>query len=477
MEDILIIGGGIIGSLIAYQCSKFHCNVTLLDKENDIANETTMANSAIIHAGYDPEEYTMKARMNVRGARLYASLCRELKVDYKQVGSLVLARNEEELNTLRKLAQRAKKRGINTEILNRSELLMQEKNLSDEVIYGLRCPQTAIVTPWKVAIAAIETAMANQVKCELNQEVIAIEKMEDGFLVKTQEKEYRAQMVINCAGLHADDVHEMACGTRDFEILPRRGEYFVLSKDCAHFVNHVLYPCPTEAGKGVLVVPTVHGNILLGPNAENINEKENVDTTKNGLEYIRESVGHLVKNVPWGEVIHSFSGLRPASDRNDFIIEESRVKDFIDVAGIESPGLASAPAIAEYVFENFIEPKFHFSKRLYFSHRQKNIEIAKCSDADKKMYIEHNPRYGEIVCRCEQISVQEIVNCIKRNCGARSVVAVKKRVRPGMGKCQGGFCEPMVVKILAETLGISPLEVDYNKKNSPVLLAKKGEDE
>lgn len=475
MEDILIIGGGIIGSLIAYQCSKYHCNVTLLEKENDIANVTSMANSAIIHAGYDPLDYTLKAKMNIRGAKLYASLCRELKVDYKQIGSLVLGSSEEDLQTLKRLDKQAKKRGINTRILKRSDLLMLEKNIADEVNYGLECRQTAIVTPWKVAIAAIETAMANQVKCELNQEVIDIKKIEDVFIVKTQDREYQAKMVINCAGLHADDIHAMACGQKDYHILPRKGEYFVLSKDCAHFVNHVIYPCPSSKGKGVLVVPTVHGNILLGPNAMELDEKEDRSTSQTGLDFVKERVNKLVKNVPMQEIIHEFSGLRPASDRHDFIIEESRVANFIDVAGIESPGLASAPAIAEYVLEKFILSRFDFSKRMYFSHRQKNIEIAKCSDEEKQRYIEHNPRYGEIVCRCEQISAQEIINCIKRNCGARSVVGVKKRVRPGMGKCQGGFCEPYVVQLLAETLGISPLEVDYNQKGSHILLEKKGD--
>lgn len=314
--------------------------------------------------------------------------------------------------------------------------------------------------------------MANQCKCELNEEVIAIEKKEHYFIVKTKDKEYHAKMVINCAGLHADDINEMVTGTRDFEIIPRKGEYFVLNKNCNRFVKHVIYPTPSTKGKGVLVVPTVHGNVLLGPNACDQEDKQDHSTTQEGLDFIRHNINKIVKNVPYGEIIHSFSGLRPTCNRHDFIIEESRVKGFINVAGIESPGLASAPAIAERVLDKFIIPTLHPGKRMFFAHRSVNVRLDQCSDSEKQAHIQRDARFGRIVCRCEQVSEAEIVNCIHRKCGARSVMAVKKRVRPGMGKCQGGFCEPLVVKILARELNISPLEVDYNKKGSPILVSQ-----
>lgn len=470
MEDIIIIGGGIIGSLIAYHCSKYHCNVLLLEKDNDIANKTTMANSAIIHAGYDPDDYSLKAEMNVRGARKYPSLCRELKVDFKQIGSLVVATNDDEIKTIERLHKQAEKRGIKTRIINKDEIMLLEDNISDNVKKALYCKQTGIVTPWKVAIAAMETAMANQCKCELNEEVIDISKENDIFTVKTKNHEYQSKMVINCAGLYADKINEMVTHQKDFTITPRKGEYYVLSKKASGFVNHVIYPAPSKLGKGVLVVPTVHGNILLGPNANEQEDKDDVSTTTQGLDYVKEKLQMIVDNVPYQEVIHSFSGLRPTCDRHDFIIEESCVSNFINVAGIDSPGLASAPAIAEKVVEDYVLKRFSFSKRMFFAHRVKNVVISECSDSEKNRYIQHNPRYGKMVCRCEQVSEGEIVDCIRRKCGARSVVAVKKRVRAGMGRCQGGFCEPLIVQILARELSISPCEVNYNGKDSPILM-------
>ena len=468
MEDIVIIGGGIIGTLIAYACSKYNCNVTLIEKENDVANSTSMANSAIIHAGYDPFDHTLKAAMNLRGAQLYPTLCKELKVDYKQIGSLVVAIDDEQCETLKELKQRADHRGIDVSLIDGDEARAMESHLSEHVKQALYCASTAIVTPWKIAIAAMETAMSNGTRLMLNEEVIAIHQCEGGYEVETPSTKIKTRFVINCAGLYADKISAMLHGQARFKIVAKKGEYFVLSKRCCDFVKHVIYPVPTSKGKGVLAVPTVHGNILLGPNAAVHEDCEDTSTTPQGLAEVLAKAKLMLNDIPTSEVIHSFSGNRPTCEANDFIIEESS-PCFIDVAGIDSPGLASAPAIAEKVLNDFVLKTFDLQQRSILKHRQKNVVLSECSEEEKQRYIAHNPRYAEIICRCEQVSAQEIVDCIKRSCGARSVVGVKKRVRPGMGDCQGSFCEPLVVKLLAETLKIPMEEVDYNQKGSPIL--------
>lgn len=468
MEDIIIIGGGVIGTLIAYACSRYNCNVTLIEKENDVANCTSMANSAIIHAGYDPQDNTLKAELNLRGVQLYPSLCKELKVDYKPIGSLVVALDEEQCEALKLLEERAKRRDISVSIIDGDEARRIEPNLSEKVKQALLCDSTAIVTPWKIAIAAMETAMGNGSRLVLNEEVTAIRKIEDGYEVETTTQKIQSHMVINCAGLYADKISAMINGEASFKIIPKKGEYFVLSKRCHSFVNHVIYPVPSSKGKGVLAVPTIHGNILLGPNANEHEDQDDVSTTALGLNEVMNKVKVMLKDVPVSDIIHSFSGNRPTTKNDDFIIEESR-PNFIDVAGIDSPGLASAPAIAEKVMQDYVLKAFELQSRSILKHRQKNVVMAECSEDEKKQYIDLNPRYAEIVCRCEQVSAQEIVDCIKRSCGARSVVGVKKRVRPAMGDCQGSFCEPLVVKLLSETLKIPMEEVDYNQKGSHIL--------
>ncbi len=444
MEDIIIIGGGIIGTLIAYACSRFNCNITLIEKENDVANCTSMANSAIIHAGYDPKENTLKAMLNLRGAKLYPALCQELKVDYRQVGSLVVAFDEAQSDQLEVLKKQAEQRGIEVSLLSGEQARELEPHLSDEVIKAMLCESTAIVTPWKVAIAAMETALSNGAMLYLNEEVKAIRPLEDGYEVITTHQQLKAKMVINCAGLAADKISAMVNGKANFKIIPKKGEYFVLKKQCRHLISLVIYPMPSEKGKGVLIVPTIHGNLLLGPNAQVHDDPNDLSTTQHGLAEVMEKARHLLKEIPSKAVIHSFSGNRPTCSHGDFIIEES-APNFIDVAGIDSPGLASAPAIAEKVMRDFVLKTFHFQRRSILKHRQKNVVISECSEEEKQRYIDLNPRYAEIICRCEQVSAQEIIDCIKRSCGARSVMAVKKRVRPGMGGCQGAFCEPFVV--------------------------------
>lgn len=470
MYDIAIIGSGISGSFIARELSKYNVKVAVFEKQNDVANGTTMANSAIVHSGYDPEPGTNKARLNVLGNQMYEAICKELNVDFDRIGSLTVATSDEDLATLEMLQKRSKENKVPVQMLSREEVLTMEPNLSDKVLGALLAPSAAIVYPWELAIALMENAMDNGVELMLNHEITDINKTDDGYTLITNKGNYDARLVINCAGVYADKIHNMVAKPK-FSIQPRRGEYFVLDRSEGDFVSHVIFPCPSEKGKGILVTPTTHGNILVGPNSEVIDDKEGNETTTKGLDYIRQSANEMVDNIPYHKVIRSFSGLRPTSDIHDFIIEEVEdAKGFIDVAGIESPGLASAPAIAQEVV-SIVDKITKLEKNNSFVPTRKPvIMFKKLSVEEKQELIKKDPRYGTIICRCEGITEGEIVDCINRNAGAHSVKGVKKRARPGMGRCQGGFCEPLVVDILARELNIDPMDVPYDSVDSNILI-------
>lgn len=476
MYDVVIIGAGIIGSSIARALSKEEAKIIVLEMENDVANETTMANSAIIHSGYDPVPGTKKAKYNAWGNRLYEQLCKELNCMYQQIGSLTVAVNEEEWQTLNALKARAAQNNVEVFLLTKEEVLKREPNVSDACVGALYAPTAAIVYPWEVTIALMENAMENGVELALNTKVTDISRQTksethtDYYMIETSNGSYKARSVINCAGIFADQIHNMV-GHKSFEIRPRRGQYFVLDKSVGSHVHHVIFPCPSEKGKGVLVTPTTHGNILVGPTSEEITDVFGTQTTREGLEFVREHANLIVKDIPYNKVIRSFAGLRPSSDRHDFIVEEVEGhQGFIDVAGIESPGLASAPAIAQDVSEIVIR-RLGLQKKVDFNpNRREHIVFKDLSTEEKQALIKKNPLYGKMVCRCEQVTEGEIVDCIQRSAGARTIKGVKKRVRPGMGRCQGGFCEPLVLDILARELGVSPLDIDYDGVNTKILL-------
>ncbi len=470
MLDVIVIGTGISGSFVARELAKFDLNVMVLEKNNDISNETTMANSAIIHSGYDPVPGTNKAKYNVEGSRMYEQVCKELECEYKRVGSLTVAVDDEQVQTLYELEKRSVINDVPVSILTRDEALAMEPNLADATKAVLLAESAAIIYPWEVAIALMENAMDNGVTLKLNQEVIGIKKLDSGYKVITTNESFEAKLVINCAGVFADKIHNMIA-KKTFEITPRRGQYFVLDTTVGNLVNHVIFPCPSTKGKGVLVTPTTHGNLLVGPTSEVIADKNGIQTTMDGLQYVREHANTIVKNIPYHKVIRSFAGLRPSSDLHDFIIEEAKdAKGFIDVAGIESPGLASAPAIAKEVIrlvksriELVNKVKFNPNRKAYTTFAHLNLE-------EKKEIIKKDKMYGQIICRCETVTEGEIVDCIRRNAGATTIKGVKKRVRPGMGRCQGGFCEPLVVEILARELGIDPMEVKYDSVGSNIFV-------
>jgi glycerol-3-phosphate dehydrogenase len=347
MYDVLVIGAGIVGCFLAHDLSGKELKVAVIEKESDVANKATMANSAIIHSGHDPLEGTLKAKLNVRGNQMYEAVCKELGVSFKRTSAFVVATSEEEEKTLEHLFHQAKRRNIPVIYLTREEAIQKEPNLSDRVTKAIELPTTGIVYPWEVAIALAEEATENGVEFYLKEEVQAMKQTENGFEVTTNHQTYQAKIVINAAGACSDQIYGMVSSEVDFEITPRRGEYFVLDKVSRPLVNRIIYPVPSSAGKGVLVVPTTHGNVLLGPNSEVVESPDLNSNTKENLDYVKKEINKTVKNIPMNKVIRSFAGLRPTSTRHDFIIEEAKdVKNFINVAGIESPGLASAPAIS-----------------------------------------------------------------------------------------------------------------------------------
>lgn len=471
MYDIIIIGAGITGTMLARDLSAYQLKVALIDKENDIANGTTMANSAIVHTGYDPTEGTLKAKLNVAGARMYEKICRDLGCRYKTVGAYIAACGKEEEEHLKILEENAIRREIPYEYLSGDEARREEKNLSENVTRVLSFPTTAVIYPWEVAIACTETAVGNGVDLFLNEECRAIEKTAEGFIIHGSGHDLETKVIINAAGVFAEEIARMVSDDPGFHITPRRGEYYVLDQD-AGYVSHIIFPVPSKAkGKGVLAVPTVYGNTLIGPNSDFVDDLEDIGTSGEGLSYVRENIGKTMKDIPLYRSIRTFAGLRPTCDRHDFVIEEAKdVPGFINAAGIESPGLASAPGISQYIIEELIARHFDLKENPdAVMSRKAPVILAELSEEERNEMIRRNPLYGRIVCRCEQISEGEIVDCIRGVCGARSVKGVKKRVRPGMGRCQGGFCEPLVLAILARELHVSPTEIVLDSRRSEIL--------
>lgn len=478
MYDVVIIGAGITGTFLAHRLSRCELRVAVIDKNSDVANGATMANSAIIHSGHDPKPGTLKARLNIRGNEMYEGICRELGVQYLKTSALVVATSAEERITLDQLYQQSIDRKIPVNYLTREEALRKEPNLSDQVMYAIELPTTGIIYPWEVAIALMEEAVMNGVELRLQEQVKAIRQIkgdsEPIYEVQTDKDILQSRFIINAAGVYADKIYQMVCtkAYRDaFHITPRKGEYFVLDKLKKSLVSHVIYPVPSAAGKGVLVVPTTHGNLLLGPNSEVIQDKEGNNNTAEALQYVKQEITKTVKNVPMDKIIRTFSGLRPTGNTGDFVIEEAKdAPHFINVACIESPGLASAPAIAEYVVEEILQDKLKLQEKSTYQRRKPILDPKKLSEQERNELVKKNPKYGKIICRCEQITEGEILDAIHRPVGATTVKGVKKRVRPGMGRCQGGFCEPLVVDILARELGISPLEVRMDGADSTMLV-------
>ncbi|MGL5330354.1 MAG: NAD(P)/FAD-dependent oxidoreductase [Peptostreptococcaceae bacterium] len=480
MYDIAIIGAGITGSSIARELSKYNLKTIVIEKGVEVCQGTTKANSAIVHGGFDAREGSLKAKLNVLGNQMYPKICEELNVEFKQNGSLVLAFDDEEINHINELYNRGLNNGVKgLKLLNREEILEIEPNINKEVVKGLLCEVAGTVCPFNLNIALMENAIENGVNLKLQSEVINIDKKNEIFDItikhKNEEETVKVKYVINCAGVYADKINNMI-GGNEYYIIPRKGEYKVLDKSEGKIVNHVLFQCPTSKGKGTLITKTVHGNLLVGPNASEVDDKEDITTTREGLNEIVQNSRKSIENIDFRKTITSFAGLRATPNTGDFMIFASSVcKSFINVGGIESPGLASAPAIAEYVVDILKSEGLDLIENKNFNPiRRKNKAFLHMNNEERQVAINSNDNYKKIICRCETVTEAEIIDAINSLCGARTVDGVKRRVRPGMGRCQGGFCGPKVIEIIARELGITIEEVlkDYEKSNVVVGKAK-----
>mgnify|MGYP004515095531 FL=1 len=466
--DVIIIGAGVTGTAIARELSRYQCRVCVLEREEDVCCGTSKANSAIIHAGYDAEPGSWKARLNVRGNEMIESLSKELDFPFKRDGSLVLCLDEKAYPDLKKLYDRGIENGVKgLQILYRDEVLMMEPNVSDKVYAALYAPTAGIVCPFHMTIAFAENAYTNGAEFRFNSEVQKISREADGWEIITGKGKYKTKCIVNAAGVYADKIHNMV-SEKKLHITPRKGEYCLLEKSAGNHVGRTIFTLPGKFGKGVLVTPTVHGNLLIGPTAVDIENKEGVNTTRDGLQQVLEKSADSVKNIPTRQVITSFAGLRAHEDGDDFVIGETE-KDFIDCAGIESPGLSSAPAIGE-VIGKLVQKKYDLKEKTEFiSTRTGFSDLGSMTIEERNKMIRRNPAYGNIICRCEMVTEGEIIDAIRRPLGAKSLDGVKRRTRAGMGRCQSGFCSPKVMEILARELGKPIEEITKSGRNSKII--------
>lgn len=459
MYDVLIVGCGVIGAATAFELSKYQLNVGILERENDVATGTTKANSAILHAGYDPAPGTLMARLNVRGSALARELCQKLEVPYRQCGSLVLAFAPEEVPTLEELLDRGRKNGVpGLQLLSGEEARALEPNLSRDVVAALYAPSAAICSPWEFCLALAETAVKNGAALHLETALTGLEREKDHWLVHTDRGDLKARFIVNAAGVEADAVHDLAA-PHSFDIRPSRGEYFLLDKSEGGRVNHVVFQCPKKEGKGVLVAPTVHGNLIVGPNAEPAG-RHDLATTAAGLEFVRDTARKSVPSIDFSQSIRNFAGIRAhARDREDFILELA-APGFVDLAGICSPGLSAAPAIGAYAAKLLAEGGLELNPKDHFVCARHRTRFKSLTPEQRQALVAQNPAFGRVICRCETVTEGEILEAIHASpIPPRSVDGVKRRVGAGLGRCQGGFCAPRVVDILARALNISPKDV------------------
>lgn len=452
MFDVLVIGGGVIGGAILRELTRFGLRACMLEKNSDVAEGASKANSGIVHAGFDAKPNSLKAKFNVLGNKMMEDYARVLGVKFIRNGSLVVAFSEEEKASIFELKKRGEQNGVQgLTVLDKDELLELEPNISKDAICALFAPSGGIISPYKLTIAQIGNAMDNGAELRCDFEVNEVETSKNGYVLRsTDGREEEGRVIINCAGAGSQRIAELF-GDYSFKIGFRRGEYLLLDKEQCGFVKSTLFFAPTKKGKGILVSPTVDGNIILGPTADET-EFLDISTTPEGLDEVKQKSKVMTPSVSLGAAITSFSGSRAYCDRHDFIIEESKIaKGVIHCAGIESPGLTSAPAIGKYVVKELVGRYFSLVERKDFvPTRVSDDFFSKLSIEEKNEIIKKDQTYGRIVCRCEQISEGEILRALRVNPKARTIDGVKRRTRSGMGRCQGGFCQPQILELIAK---------------------------
>ncbi len=468
--DIVIIGAGVTGCAVARELSRYHASICVLEQHEDVCAETSKANSGIVHAGFDAAAGSLMANMNVRGSTLMEPLSKELDFAYARNGSLVVCLSQNDMPALEKLYQNGLANGVaDLHILNKNELQAMEPNISPDAYAALYAPTGGIVCPFGLTIALAENAAANGVTFQFNTKVTALAPCDNAastWHITTDKGELTAKYIINAAGVYADVFHNMVSANK-IHITPRRGDYCLLDKTTGTHVRHTIFQLPSAFGKGVLVTPTVHGNLMVGPTAMDIENRSGTNTTAEGLHTLIAKAGTTVQNLPMRQVITSFAGLRAHEDGHEFILGEvADAKGFIDCAGIESPGLTSAPAIGEAIAA-LLRDKLSLTEKADFTPTRKGVlDPQTLTKAEYAALIQAQPAYGSIVCRCEEITEGEILDAIHRPLGARSLDGIKRRTRAQMGRCQGGFCSPRLMEILARELDLPMQEITKHGGNS-----------
>ena len=471
MYDVMIIGAGVSGSACARELARYKLNICVVERAEDVCCGTSKANSAIAHAGFDADQGSLMAKLNVQGNKMMEELSKELDFEFIRNGSLVVCTREEDRRNLQALLENGIANGVEgLRIVEREELLAMEPNISDEAVAALYAPTGGILCPFGLNIALAENACVNGVEFKFDTEVLNIEKTDGGWKLVTNNGDYETKVVVNAAGVYADKFHNMVSDDK-MTIVARRGDYYLLDKTAGKHVSRTIFTLPNEFGKGVLVSPTVHGNLIVGPTANDIDDKEGTNTTRAELDEVTVKSAVNVKNVPLRQVITSFAGLRAHELGHEFHIRElPEAPGFVDCAGIESPGLTSSPAIGCMVADivsGILKPEKNPD---FVGTRKGIVRPSEMSLEERNELIKKEPAYGNIICRCEMITEGEILDAIRRPLGAKSLDGVKRRTRAGMGRCQAGFCSPRTMEILSRELHIDMSQVTKSGGESRLIV-------